>query len=65
MAKLNRAAAEAGHATDAYVRELVERYVDEDARFRGAVRKGFRDIESGHFLEEEEMDALVDRLLQG
>jgi predicted transcriptional regulator len=65
MAKLNRVAAEAGHATDTYVRDLVERYVDEDARFRAAVRKGFEQIDRGQFLEEEEMDARVDRMLRG
>lgn len=62
--KLNQAAAAAGNGVEEYVRDLVERHLDEDARFREAVRKGFASIDEGHFLEEEEMDAIVDRMLR-
>lgn len=62
-AKLKRIAADTGRAADEYVRELVERYIDEDARFLAAVRKGFASLDRGEFIEEEEMDARVDRML--
>jgi len=63
-AKLNRAAADAGHAAEEHVRELVELYIDDDTRFRAAVRKGFDSLDRGDFIDEEEMDARVERMLQ-
>lgn len=64
QARLNRVAAETGHAADQYVRDLVERYIDEDIRFPAAVRKGFEQIDRGEFVEEEEMDARIERMLR-
>ena len=64
QAKVNRLAADTGHAAEEYVRELVERYIDEDARFRAAVRKGLDSLDRGEFIEEEEMDARVKRMLR-
>ena len=63
-AKINRAAADIGHGTEDYVRELVERYIDDDTRFRAAVRKGFASLDQGEFIEEAEMDARVERMLR-
>lgn len=63
-AKINRAAADVGHGTEDYVRELVERYIDDDTRFRSAVRKGFASLDRGEFIDEAEMNARVERMLR-
>ena len=61
--KLNEAAAQSGHATEDYVRELVERHIDEDAAFRDAVRRGFASLDHGDFIDETEMTARIEKLL--
>jgi len=38
--------------------------VDEDARFLAAVQEGIRQADAGNFIEEDEMDARVARMLQ-
>ena len=63
-AKINRAAADLGHGTEDYVRELVERYIDDDTRFRSAVRKGFDSLDRGEFIEEAQMDVRIERMLR-
>jgi len=64
QAKLNRVAAENNSGADEYVQQLVERYLEDDARFRAAVRKGIKQADRGEFIEEEEMDARVARMFQ-
>jgi predicted transcriptional regulator len=63
-ARVNQVAPENSSNADEYIQQLVERYIDQDIRFREAVRKGFDSIDRGDFLEEEEMDARVDRMLR-
>jgi predicted transcriptional regulator len=46
------------------VEEAVDRLLEDDARFRAAVREGFAAIDRGQFIEEEEMDARISRMLQ-
>jgi predicted transcriptional regulator len=57
QAKLDRVAAENNSGADEYVQQLVERYLEDDASFRAAVRKGMEQADRGEFIEEEEMDA--------
>ena len=64
QARVNQLAAENSSDADEYIQQLVERYIDQDIRFRDAVRKGFASIDRGDFLEEEEMDARVERMLR-
>jgi predicted transcriptional regulator len=64
QAKLNRVAAENDSGADEYVQQLVERYLEDDARFRAAVRKGIMQADRGELIEEEEMDARVARMFQ-
>jgi predicted transcriptional regulator len=40
------------------------RLIEEDDRFRAAVRKGIEEANRGEFIDEAEMDACVERLLQ-
>jgi len=46
------------------VEEAVDRLLDEDARFRAAVRKGFASLDQGSFVDEEEMASRVERMLR-
>jgi predicted DNA-binding protein len=62
--KLSEAAAHSGHPTEEYVRELVERYLDEDTAFREAVRQGFASLDRGDFIDEQAMNSRVDRMLR-
>ena len=62
--RITEAAAHSGYPTEEYVRELVERYLDEDTTFRDAVRKGFASLDSGNFIDEEEMNSRVERMLR-
>ena len=62
QAKLDRVAAENNSGADEYVQQLVERYLEDDASFRAAVRKGMEQADRGEFIEEEEMDARVARM---
>lgn len=62
--RLSEAAANSGHAAEEYVRDLVERYLDEDASFRDAVRSGFAAIDRGDFIDEEAMHSRVERMLR-
>jgi predicted transcriptional regulator len=38
--------------------------LEEDSRFRAAVRKGIEQANRGAFIEEEEMDVRIERMLQ-
>lgn len=46
------------------VKDAALRLLEEDARFRAGVRKGLEQAERGEFVEEEEMDARVKRMLE-
>jgi predicted transcriptional regulator len=64
QAKLDRVATENNSGADEYVQQLVERYLEDDASFRAAVRKGIEQADRGEFIEEEEMDTRVQRMFQ-
>ena len=46
------------------VMDAALRLIDEDSRFRDAVRKGVEQADRGEFIEETEMDARVERMLR-
>jgi predicted transcriptional regulator len=46
------------------VMDAALRLIDEDNRFRAAVRKGVEQADRGEFIEEAEMDARVERMLR-
>jgi len=64
QAKVDQLAAENSTDADEYIQQLVERYIDQDIRFRDAVRTGFASIDRGDFIEEEDMDIRVERMLR-
>lgn len=63
-AHLNDIAAKTGRGTDELVREAVARLLGHHEWFKQQVQIGIDQIERGEFIEEEEMDARVERLLQ-
>jgi predicted transcriptional regulator len=46
------------------VMDAALRLIDEDNRFRAGVRKGVEQADRGEFIEDAEMDARVERMLQ-
>jgi predicted transcriptional regulator len=46
------------------VKDVVTRYLDDEARFIAAVEKGLAAAGRGEFIEEEEMDARIERMFQ-
>ncbi|MGB9205021.1 MAG: hypothetical protein WCB94_13780 [Terriglobales bacterium] len=62
-AQLSQIASHAGTDTERLVKDAVARLLGQDARFRAAVRKGIAQADRGEFIEEEEMDARIERML--
>jgi predicted transcriptional regulator len=63
-AQLNELAAKTGRGTDDLVQEAVARLLAHDEWFKEQVQVGIDQINGGEFIEEEEMDARVERMLQ-
>ncbi len=61
-AQLVQIATQAGTNPERLVKEVLVHYLDDEARFFAAVEKGIAAAERGDFIEEEEMDARVERL---
>ena len=63
-AQLKRLAAHLGKDPGQIVIAAALRVLDEDDRFRAAVRKGIEQADRGEFVDEAEMDARLERMLQ-
>ncbi|HXJ92271.1 MAG TPA: hypothetical protein VMT20_05260 [Terriglobia bacterium] len=63
-AKLNELAVKTGRGTDELVQEAVHHLLARNEWFQEQVQIGIDQIERGEFIEEEEMDARVARMLQ-
>jgi predicted transcriptional regulator len=63
-AQLLQIAAKAGTDAERLVKEAALRLLQEDARFRAAVRVGIAQADRGAFIEEEEMDARLEQMLR-
>ena len=62
--QLHELAVSTGRATDDLVQEAVARLLAHNEWFKQQVQLGLDQIARGEFIEEEEMDARVDRILQ-
>jgi predicted transcriptional regulator len=62
-AQLSQIASRAGTDTERLVKDAVLRLLEQDARFRASVREGIAQADRGEFIEEEEMDARIERML--
>ena len=63
-AQLAKIAVTAGTEPEALVRKAALRLVEDDARFRAAVREGIAQADRGEFIEEDEMDARFQEMLR-
>jgi predicted transcriptional regulator len=64
QAQLAQMATKAGTNPERLVTDVVVRYLDEKVRFLEAVEKGIAAADRGEFIEEEEMDARLERMFQ-
>ena len=62
-AQLSQIASHAGKDTERLVKDAALRLLERDARFRAAVREGTAQADREEFIEEEEMDARIERML--
>ncbi len=62
--QLKELAARTGRGTDEFVQEAVAQLLVRKGRFKQQVQVGIDQIERGEFIEEEEMDARVERMPQ-
>ena len=63
-AQLAQIASTAGTDPEHLVKEAALRLLQEDVRFRAAVREGIAEADRGEFIEEQEMDARVEQMLR-
>ena len=62
--QLHQLATRAGKNPAEVLQQAVDRFLYEDAEFREAVGEGFAAIDRGEFIEEEEMDERIARMLE-
>lgn len=62
--QLVQIATQAGTNAERLVKDVLARYLDDEARFLAAVEKGIAAAERGEFIEEEEMDARIERMFK-
>jgi predicted transcriptional regulator len=63
-AQLARMATKSGTDAPHLVKDAALRLLEEDARFRAAVKEGIAQADGGEFIEEEEMDARFEQMLK-
>lgn len=63
-AKIAQIASKTGTDPSGLVKDVLARYLDDEARFLAAVEKGLAAAERGEMIEEEEMDARVERMFK-
>ena len=59
-----RIASQEGTGAERLVKEAALRLLQEDARFRAAVREGVAQADRGEFIEQQEMDARLEQMLR-
>ena len=63
-AQLSQIATKAGTDAERLVKDAALRLLQDDARFRAAVREGVAQADRGEFIGEEEMDARLEQMLR-
>jgi predicted transcriptional regulator len=63
-AQLAQMATKVGTDPERLVKDVLVRYLDDEARFLAAVEKGIAAAERGQFIEEDEMDARIERMFK-
>jgi len=62
--QLAQIATKAGTDAERLVKDAALHLLEEDARFRTAVREGIAQADRGEFIKEEEMDARLEQMLR-
>jgi predicted transcriptional regulator len=62
--QLAQIATQEGTDAERLVKDATVRLLEEDARFRAAVREGIAQADRGEFIEEEEMNARLEQMLR-
>ena len=62
--QLSQIASHSGKPAEQLVKDAVLRILQNDARFRAGVQRGIEAANRGDFIEEEDMDARIERMLQ-
>ena len=57
-------ATKAGTKPERFVKDVLVRYLDGEARFLAAVERGIEAAERGEFIEEDEMDARIEHMFK-
>jgi predicted transcriptional regulator len=63
-AQLSEIASQASIDAEHLVKKAALRLLERDARFRAAVRKGLEQADRGDFVDEHEMEARIERMIQ-
>ena len=63
-ARLALMATKAGTKPERLVKDVLVRYLDDEARFLSAVERGIAAAERGEFIEEDEMDARIEHMFK-
>jgi predicted transcriptional regulator len=63
-AQLSQIATKSGTDPEQLVKAAALRLLEEESRFRAAVREGIAQADRGEFIEEEEMDARFEEMLR-
>ena len=63
-AQLAEIAGKSGTDPERLVKDAALRVLEEEARFRAAVREGVAQADRGEFIEEEDMDARFEQMLR-
>jgi predicted transcriptional regulator len=63
-ARLEQIATEARTKPERLVKDVLVRYLDDEARFLAAVERGIAAAERGDFIEEEKMDSRIERMFK-
>ena len=63
-ARLSKIATREGVDPEELVKDAARRLLEDDSTFRAGVRKGIEQADRGEFLEEDELDARIKRMLQ-
>jgi predicted transcriptional regulator len=64
QAQLSKLADSEGVDPEALVKDAALRLIEDDARFRAGVHKGLEQADRGEFIEEDEMDLRVKKMLE-
>jgi predicted transcriptional regulator len=62
--RLAQIATQAGTDPQELVKDVLSQYLDQEARFLEAVERGIAAAERGDFIEEDEMDARIERMFK-